>query len=247
LADLSALADGSLPANRVEEVEARIAQSPGLAELLERETHAVDALRATTASERAPHHLRLEIDALRTARPRRARPRWAPGAAVASAVAAVLAVVLLVSGGAAGPSVAQAAGLALRGSAAAAPAPDSRSPALRLNRAVDEVYFPRWDGTLGWRATGQRADELSGHQAVTVYYRRGAETVAYTILATPPLSEPSGQQSTVAGVHIRSLRVGPRQVITWRRSGRTCVISSANAPLRDLQQLAGWTPANRSA
>ena len=37
MADLSALADGTLPAERREEVEGRVAASPGLQELLERQ------------------------------------------------------------------------------------------------------------------------------------------------------------------------------------------------------------------
>jgi anti-sigma factor RsiW len=48
MAELSALADGSLPAERRAEVEARIAASPELLELVERQRQAVAATSALT-------------------------------------------------------------------------------------------------------------------------------------------------------------------------------------------------------
>ena len=65
LAELSALADGTLdPARRVE-VEARIAASPELSALYERERRVVAALHQARATERAPDQLRARIEAAR--------------------------------------------------------------------------------------------------------------------------------------------------------------------------------------
>lgn len=248
LADISALADGSLPADRVEDVEARVAASPELTRLLADERRAVDAVHALTTAERAPHRLRLEVESRSpAARSRALGRRPAILGLLGAATAAVLAILLIPGGTVGSPSLADAAGLATRGPAAAAPAPDPRAPNLRLAQAVDEVYFPRWAATLGWRATGQRADRLGGHRAVTVFYRRGSETIAYTILSAPPLHVSDGTRFRAGQVSGWDVELGSRQVVTWRRSGRTCVISSTNARAAELQQLAGWTPANPSA
>jgi anti-sigma factor RsiW len=248
LADISALADGSLPADRVEDVEARVAASPELTRLLADERRAVDTVRALTTAERAPHRLRLEVESRRPApRSRSFGRRPAILGLLGAAVAVVLAILLIPGGTVGGPSLADAAGLASRGPTAAAPAPDPRAPNRRLTQAVGEVYFPRWAASLGWRATGQRADRLGGHRAVTVFYRRGTETIAYTILSAPPLDVSDGTPFRAGQVSGRGVRLGSRQVVTWRRSGLTCIISSADARPAELQQLAGWTPANPSA
>ena len=73
LADLARLADGTLPADRRAEVEARVAASPQLASIVERQRAALEALHGT-AETGAPARLAL---AGRSAP--RLRPRW-PGA-----------------------------------------------------------------------------------------------------------------------------------------------------------------------
>ena len=72
MADLSALADGTLPADRRAEVEARVAASAELQELLERQRHAVLATKAI-ASEEVPASLQMAIEARRAAPGRRGR------------------------------------------------------------------------------------------------------------------------------------------------------------------------------
>jgi anti-sigma factor RsiW len=47
LADLARLADGTLPADRRAEVEARVAASPQLSSIVERQAVALDAVRRT--------------------------------------------------------------------------------------------------------------------------------------------------------------------------------------------------------
>ena len=90
IAELAALADGSLSGSRRADLEARVAASPDLAELLAEQERAVAFARSAAAEIEAPASLRARIDAQR--RPRRApAPRRLVvfGAAAAAAVAVV--------------------------------------------------------------------------------------------------------------------------------------------------------------
>jgi hypothetical protein len=208
----------------------------------QRITRVLHSLRA----DRAPDHLRADIERLRAA-PRRERAGWrmpAFGLATATgAVAAAAAVVALTIGGTAVSPVLQAAALALRGPVAAAPAPDPGAPRMRLHREVQEIYFPNWAPQFGWRATGQRADSFDGRQAITVYYASGARSIAYTILTSPPLRQPGGATTTFDSTKFRTLTQGLRLVVTWRRGGNTCVLSGQGVSARVMYQLAVWHPA----
>jgi hypothetical protein len=212
--------------------------------LTEREQRVVELLSEARASVRAPHSLRTRIDAQRPARATRARLRVIYGAATAAALAAaaLLLVLLLPTGTPAGPSASQAAALALNGPTAPAPPPNPRAPRTRLDRDVSEVYFPNLSTSFGWRAVGQRADRLSGHQALTVYYRQRRAKVAYTIVATPPLTNPAGTITKLNGISFRTLNLDGRPAVTWRRRDHTCVLSamSANVSVGALRELAAW-------
>jgi hypothetical protein len=111
---------------------------------------------------------------------------------------------------------------------------------LRLAKAVQDLYFPNWTHTLGWRAVGQRHDVLDGRQAVTVYYRARGWHVAYTILASPALPQPQASTTTLGGVEMRTLNNNGRTIVTWRRAGHTCVISATGVPVGVLQKLASY-------
>jgi hypothetical protein len=240
VAELSALADGSLDPARRRAVEAWIASSPELRDLYEHERAAVDVLHQA-AAERAPARLRLGIQGQRLSSTR--RPRAAGYGALAGAIAAVaVAVVLLLPGGAPGsPSVSQAAGLALRGPSAPAPAPDPEDPRAKLADWFQEVYFPNWSATLGWRPVGMRRDRLDGRPTTTVYYQRRDGLVAYTIVGAPALPPPSGPLTRLNGFELRAFSLAGRTVVTWRRAGHTCVLSAAaRVPVGVLEQLAGW-------
>jgi hypothetical protein len=145
------------------------------------------------------------------------------------------------SGGAVSPTLSQAATLAARGPAQAPPVPDPQDPSRRLGQAVDDIYFPNWAGDLGWRATGQRVDRLGDHRAVTVYYQSVQRRIAYTIVSAPALNQPAGANTELAGLQLHTVTLRGRQLVTWRRDGRTCVLSGAGIPAHQLQQLAGRT------
>lgn len=241
LADLSALADGTLDPARRAQVEARIAGSAELTALYERERRVVEVLHEVSSTVRAPAGLRARIEASRPSGPVRARRRVVYGGSLAGALAAAaLATVLILPGGAPGaPSVSQAAGLAVLGSASTAPAVDSGTPS-RLKAGVQDLYFPNWGTRLKWPATGQRTDRINGRIAVTVYYGWPPKQVAYTIVGGPALASPNASVTMLGGVELRTLTLHGRVVVTWQENGHTCVLSSAGAPAHALQMLAAF-------
>ena len=234
MADLSALADGTLDLARAGGVRHRIGRSPELRRRYERERQVVEVLR-TTRTDRAPHHLRMSIDNRRRLPVRRPRTRLVPVGVLATAVsAAVAALVLLLPGGTPGAtSVSQAAALALRGPAMAAPPSQGR----KLNQDVQDVYFPDWS-PLGWHAVGQRIDRLDNRLVVTVYYERAGRQVAYTILGMPALARPGAPAVSLRGVEYQAFQSRGRVAVTWRRNGHTCILSSATVPVAGLAKLA---------
>lgn len=243
LADLSALADGTLDAARRPEVEARIAASPELNARYERERRVVLALHQARASDRAPAALRARIEATRPKPAVAARRRLGYAGGVAGALAAIaLALVLLLPGGTPGaPSVSEAAALAARGATQPAPAPDPAHPRARLMQSVGEVYFPNWTAKFGWNAVGARTDNLGGHRAVTVYYEWQGLRVAYTIV-DGALRLPAGQEALVSDTTMRTFTLGGHPGITWRESGDTCILlalSGGGVNSAGLEKLAG--------
>jgi anti-sigma factor RsiW len=242
LAELSALADGTLDVSRRSAVEARIAASPELSALYERERRVVQVLHEARRTDRAPAGLRARIDAQRPGARSRARRRVGYGGALAASLAViVLALVLVLPAGTPGaPSLGQAAALAGLGAAGPPPAPDSSAPAVKLELNVGDVYFPNWTTRFGWHAVGQRVDRINGRLAVTVYYTRGQTRIAYTIIAAPALDQPDARVTRVNDTELRTLSLGGRIVVTWRRDGHTCVLSGTGVPASDLHQLAAW-------
>lgn len=242
LAELSALADGTLDPARRAEVEARIAASPELSALYERERRVVDVLHHARATERAPERLRTRIEAVRPTRTVVVRRRLIYAGGVAAALAVVvLALVLALPGGTPGaPSVSEAAALAARGPTHAPPPPDPASPQATLHRRVGEVYFPNWTSSFGWHAVGMRTDKLGGHDAVTVYYEWENQRIAYTIVSAPALAQPVAHRTWLDGTELRTLTQDGRLVVTWRRAGDTCVLSGQGVTAAQLQKLAAW-------
>src|SRR5581483_10466213 len=207
LADLSALADGTLDPARREQVQAWISSSSELSALYERELRGAGLLREARANDRAPAALRARIQAQRPTRERRRFAIRGSFAGALAAAAAVLAAVLIIPGSAGAPSVSQAAALATRSAVAPAPAADPRAPGVKLGQSVGDVYFPDWTRKFGWRAVGQRTDHLNGRLAVTVYYQWHGQRLAYTIVGAPALKTPSASVTLLNGTELRTLRL----------------------------------------
>jgi len=242
-AEISSLADGTLDPRRREEVRARINASRELRAVYERERRVVELLHRMRTTERAPASLRARIEAQRPSSARRARLRLVYGGALAVALAAVIAALALIlpAGTPAAPSVSQAAALAARGPTAAAPRGNPSDPDA-LDREVQNLYFPNWLQDFGWRPVGQRADRIGGRLAVTVYYGRRGHTLAYTIVASPALQPPAATTTRRDGIELRTLTLGGRLVVTWRRGDHTCVLSGTDVHASVLQQLAAYKP-----
>jgi anti-sigma factor RsiW len=244
MAELVALADGSLPAERRGPLEARIAESPELQELLDRQRKAVAATRAAAtapvpASLQATVEDRVRGNAAdqRPRRPRRLVPGLALGGTVAAAAAVVLALVL--TGGPSGPSVADAARLASQPPNGPAPARLDDSKA-KLTAQVDGVVFPDFARTYGWRPVGVRQDEVEGRYAKAVYYEKGGERIGYVITAGSALPQPSGAKTIERrGVRYEKLSVDGQPAVTWERLGHTCVLTGGSSP-SELMTLASW-------
>jgi anti-sigma factor RsiW len=240
MAELSALADGTLPADRRAEVEARVAASPELQELLERQRQALVAMQAIAADE-PPASLSATIERQRRTR-RSGRHIWLEWRVALPALAAVAAVVvaaLLLTGGPGAPSVADAAALGTRPPTEPAPGPAGTS-ATRLAIGVQGVAFPDFARAYGWTALGVRHGHIDGRAATVVYYGKGERRLAYVIVSGQGLiPPPNGDVSTVRGVEYRILRFDGHLAVTWRRGGHTCVLlGQAGAP--ELVKLASW-------
>jgi hypothetical protein len=238
--ELTRLADGSLPAEREADLVAQIRQSPELKAAYAEQERAVTMLRAL--NEPAPASLRARVDELTgaTAAPRRAR-RWRRAFALPAATAvaaAVAAVVVLASGGGATPTVPVAARLALASATLPAP-PVDPSQAQNLTLTAAGIPFPAWGRKKGWTADGARADTVDGRKITTVFYMdANGNRIGYAIADGAPLSDAHGQAVTRGGVRFTLQQSGPAHLISWVRSGHTCVIAGRSVTYTALLRLA---------
>jgi anti-sigma factor RsiW len=240
LTDLARLADDTLSPERRAEVEARVAASPQLSSIVERQGVALDALRGT-ADTGAPARLRAQVDRRRGRSARGERRRVVIGVAIATAAAVLLALILVLPGAfSGGPSVADAAALAEKPPTQAAPSGVAGAPQL-LRAEVDDLPFPNYTAKFGWKPVGARQDDPSGRGATTVYYEKDGRTIAYTIVSGDALDPPSDARSiTRASVEYRGFRDDGRTAVTWERDGHTCVLSGTAVQPAELLMLADW-------
>ena len=95
----------------------------------------------------------------------------------------------------------------------------------------------------GFQPAGTRTDRLDGRIATTVFYDRGSQRIAYTIVSGGPLSRgAAARESTRRGTRLWSFSSSGRAVVTWLRRGHSCVLSGRPALLRELQRLAASKP-----
>jgi hypothetical protein len=199
-------------------------------------------IRELTGAIEAPPSLRRRVEERRAPRPRRRRIALPVGIAGAVAAAAV-AVALVVGGGAAGPTVGDAAALALSRPTQPAPAIDTGDIHL-VDASVDGIRFPNYEYQWSkWRTVGRRTDTISGRDATTVTYRGPLGDVGYTIVDGKPLDEPgSAKWVTRDGLRLAVVRQGDATVVTWRRAGHTCVLAGRSGPGMEerLVSFAAW-------
>lgn len=238
LADLARLADGTLPPERRAEVEARVAASDRLAQIVARQGVALSALHE---AERIGAPARVHAAVERRRAPVRSRRRSTVMRALTPVTAAALALILAFSGVfSAGLSVADAAALAQKPPTQPAPPPVTGKPQL-LRAQVDGVPFPDYSAKFGWKPVGARADDPSGRDTTTVYYARDGRRIAYSIVSGDALDHPDyARPQRRSGVDYWTFTSDGRTVVTWERGGRTCVLSGRNVPAGELVDLADW-------
>lgn len=242
IADACAYADGTLPAARRMEVEARVLASPELTALVQRQRRAL-ALTAALAADQPPPSLRGAIGALRPepggARRARRRRRGLALSAAGALVAVLVAVAVLSGGGGpAGSQVASAADLALLSPSGPAPAAGGRPG--RLDVSFAGITFPDYRGAYGWSAAGTRPGTVGGRQATVVYYEKAGRRIGYAIVDGAALPLPDGAARTVrSGVAYLSFAYRGQNVVTWREAGHTCVLAGP-VPATQLVALASW-------
>jgi hypothetical protein len=236
--DLARLADGTLNGSRRDRLEQRVARSPELQGRLNDQHRALAAIRSLAELERAPLPLRMQHRAL-IARRRRA-PVVALG--LAGTTGALAWTIAALGGGQAALTVAQAATIALRPATAVVAEPASDDHVALPGVQSEGMPFPYWEDRFGWHATGERTDRMAERLLTTVFYRRGAKRIAYTIVSGSELPPVAAAHMTARGgaVLAGSWSSG-RPVVTWLRLGHTCVLSGGpGVSLGALTQLAGW-------
>jgi anti-sigma factor RsiW len=243
-ADLCAYADGTLPAARRAAVESRLAASPELRELVERQRVSLAATRAL-AGEAVPASLTAGLAGLARARPASRRHRglaWA-SAAGAAAVAVAVVLVLILSGGPSAPTVATPSVAAVAEFGAlppTGPPPATVAGTAQLTAAVEGLPFPDLSRALGWRTLGVRHGRVGARDATAVYYAKGDQRVSYVIVAGPALPPPGiGSPTAKDGVTFWGQTVQGQSRLWWRRQGHTCVIVGT-VPQAELLSIASW-------
>jgi hypothetical protein len=246
-AELARLADGSLPASRQADVRAQVRKSPELAGALAEQERAVAMIRAVDVP--APDSLRAKLDALTASAsataPRRPRPRvrmprlgWAAAGGLGTAVAAAVVLILALGGQSTGPSLAQAARAAVAPATAPSPAEDVANRS-ELRMSVAGVPFPYWGKSIGWRTAGARVDTLGGRRVTTVFYRgRTGVRIGYAIVPGSAVPVNGGRSVWRHGIRFTLLTASGARVVTWLRSGHTCVIAGQGVGSRTLLALA---------
>src|SRR3954467_14734602 len=246
-AALVAYVDGRLDPEERSSVETRAAADPSFAAALALQQEGRDAIATAAESTGAPlaprprgggiaAQGRRHGDRGPSARTRLGGIRWPGAGLLAGAVAAVIAALVLLGGGA--PGVEDVAAAAVRAPTAPVAAVPSTSPLLR--EKVGEVLFPNYFKKFGWKAVGTRTDEIGGRDTRTVFYEKDGKRIAYTIVDGEALEWPDGSKKSVEGTVMRALEYEGRDVVTWRRGGHTCVLSSKDVPRAQLLALAGW-------
>lgn len=241
--DLTRLADGTLDPARRERLEEIVRRSPELQARLREQRRAVAAARSLACLERAPVSLRIHHQTIGR-RPSRRVP--ALGLALAGMAAALLLTLGALGGGQSALTVAQAATIAVRSPTVAVAEPADDQANLPDVTAAG-LSFPYWEDRFGWHAAGSRTDRLDGRLLTTVFYRRGTQRIAYTIVpgaALPPVAD--ARTTDRNGTVLASSRSGGRTVVTWLRRGHTCVLSGApGVSTNAMLKLAGWRGGGR--
>jgi hypothetical protein len=201
---------------------------------IDRSAEIGEQLRAIASDVQAPATLRASVAQarLRSAPVPRRRRRFALTALALIGVTLAAVLVALPAGDGA-PSIDDVASISLRDPTQ--PAPGSL-PGGGLALAVGGVRFP--GAGDGWKPVGARSDRVGDRSAQTVTYARGRDAISYTIVDGPALPAPPQNLEAYENVSAAVFRRGDALVLTWRRGGRTCVLTSRDVGARRMLELA---------
>lgn len=95
----------------------------------------------------------------------------------------------------------------------------------------------------GWTAVGGRRDALGDRTATTLFYEGGGgRRLAVTILSGQALPAPPGSRVTRRdGVAVARSTSGDRTILSWRRAGRTTIMSAVASDPGELETMARQT------
>lgn len=95
----------------------------------------------------------------------------------------------------------------------------------------------------GWVPTGGRRDALGDRTATTLFYEGGGgRRLAVTILSGQALPPPPGARVVRRdGVAIARSTSGDRTILSWRRAGRTTIMSAVASDPGELETMARQT------
>ena len=121
------------------------------------------------------------------------------------------------------------------------PQPEPEQPTL-LAASFEGLSYPDWEDEFGWRAVGERSDELDGRATNTVFYENAeGARIAYTIVSGDALDPPAdGERSVVEGVELDAFAADGSPAVTWLRDGHTCVLAGDGVEEETLLELAAW-------
>ena len=245
-ADLAALADGSLPANRRIPVERAVSESPRLQAALAAQRRTLSAI-GQVGDEPAPPALRARLALAHP--PRRPAARLRPAGMMAASLAAVLVAVVVVVITAGSPSahasVLEASLVATGPPQADVGSPRGHSGVLPGVREAGLTY-PYLRDRFGYRTIGARHDRFAGRTATTVLYTHGGSRVAYEIVSGPPLKLGGAAGKVVRGeIVFHMLRTSHGPVVTWVRHGHTCILVGRGTTVPVMLRLAYWHDGGR--
>jgi hypothetical protein len=255
-AELTRLADGSLPDAERESLQARIASSPELQTRMREQERAVSLIQST-GEIAAPASLRASVAGLTDASAqrggryegrqsisaRRQNAFWRQRASLGIVALAIvlIAIVSVALHGRTAPTVGSTARLALAPATGPAPTVSASDRDLLSVRptGAGSIPFPSYAQFTAWRANGVRHDTLQGRHVTTVFYSIAGTRVGYSIVSGAPLAVPQG--STVrgpTGIGYVFVSSGGAKILTWRRDGHTCVIAGRSVARSTLLALA---------
>jgi hypothetical protein len=247
-ASMAALADGTIAVEQRQRLLAEVSESADLTAKLARQRQAVaitgllEELHAPPALQRSIQSLAAEASASKSARSQ--RRRLLPSLVAAGAAGLAAAIAIFIAGHSpTNPTVLRAAQLAQQPAALPAPA-ESASNRDALDVSVEGIAYPYWQGALGWRAAGARTDTLAGRTVTTVFYERprgsSGRRVGYAIVSGRALPLPHGATVVRRGITFKILRDDGATIVTWHRTGHTCVLVARGVATHTLLRLASW-------